>query len=164
MKSNIIFAAALALAPLTVTTANAQDTTAGAAEERTDAQAIQAIHEEWADLIAEKDSAAIGALYAEDAVLMAPGEATVEGAPAIEDRWVRQLTLDGFDFSLTPQQLVVSSSGDLAHDRGSYDFAATLPQGEITDTGKYVLIWQKIDGEWKVIADIFNSDPAKAAE
>ncbi|MFC3627896.1 aldo/keto reductase [Paracoccus angustae] len=87
MKSNIIFAAALALAPLTVTTANAQDTTAGAAEERTDAQAIQAIHEEWADLIAEKDSAAIGALYAEDAVLMAPGEATVEGAPAIEDRY-----------------------------------------------------------------------------
>lgn len=163
MKSNIIFAAALALAPLTVTTAIAQNETA-AAEQGSDAQAIQTIHEEWADLIAEKDSAAIGALYAEDAVLMAPGEATVEGADAIAARWARQLTLDGFDFSLTPQQLVVSASGDLAHDRGSYDFAATLPQGAITDTGKYVLVWQKIDGEWKVIADIFNSDPAKAVE
>ncbi|WBU64278.1 YybH family protein [Paracoccus aerodenitrificans] len=163
MKSNTMFAAALALAPFIGTTAIAQNETA-AAEERTDAQAIQAIHEEWAELIAEKDSAAIGALYAEDAVLMAQGEVAVEGADAIEDRWARQLTLDSFDFSLTPQQLVVSSSGDLAHDRGSYDFAVTLPQGEITDTGKYVLIWQKIDGDWKVIADIFNSDPAKAAE
>ncbi|TKW67351.1 MAG: DUF4440 domain-containing protein [Paracoccus denitrificans] len=163
MKSNTMFAAALALAPFIGTTAIAQNETA-AAEQRSDAQAIQTIHEEWADLIAEKDSAAIGALYAEDAVLMAPGEATVEGAHAIAARWARQLTLDGFDFSLTPQQLVVSSSGDLAHDRGSYDFAAALPQGAITDTGKYVLVWQKIDGEWKVIADIFNSDPADAAE
>ncbi|MEY8831448.1 DUF4440 domain-containing protein [Sedimentitalea sp. XS_ASV28] len=157
-----MFAAALALSPLTLNTAIAQNETA--TEERTDAQAIQAIHKEWAELIAEKDSAAIGTLYAENAVLMAPGEPVVEGAKAIEARWARQLTLDGFDFSLTPQQLVVSSSGDLAHDRGSYDFAATLPQGAITDTGKYVLVWQKIDGDWKVIADIFNSNPADAAE
>ncbi|KGJ02157.1 protein of unknown function [Paracoccus halophilus] len=96
MKSNIIFAAALALTPLAATIAIAQDATAGAAEEHADAQTIQAIHEEWAELIAEKDSAAIGTLYAEDAVLMAPGEAVVEGAAAIEARWARQLTLDGF--------------------------------------------------------------------
>ena len=32
---------------------------------------------------------------------MAPGEVAVEGADAIEARWARQLTLDGFDFSLT---------------------------------------------------------------
>ena len=63
MKSNIIFAAALALAPLFGTMAIAQMQQQGG-EERSDAQAMQAIHAEWAELIAEKDSAAIGALYA----------------------------------------------------------------------------------------------------
>ena len=33
------------------------------------------------------------------------------------------------------------------------------PGGEpLTDTGKYVVVWRKIDGKWKAAADIFNSD------
>ena len=94
---------------------------------------------------------------------MAPGERAVEGSAAIGARWARQLQLKDFKFSLTPQQLEISASSDLAYERGAYDFAATIPQGPITDTGKYVLVWQKVGGEWKVISDIFNSNPAPQA-
>ena len=38
----------------------------------------------------------------------------------------------------------------MALDRGTYRL------GE--DTGKYVVVWRKIGGEWKAAADIFNSD------
>jgi len=31
------------------------------------------------------------------------------------------------------------------------------PRGRIEDKGTYVMIWKKIDGEWKVIVDISNS-------
>lgn len=129
----------------------------------TDEQTILAIHERWAGLIRAKDAAAIERLYADDAVLMAPGERAVAGSAAIGARWARQLQLKDFKFSLQPQQLVVSMSADLAYERGTYNFAATLAQGAITDTGKYVLVWQKARGEWKVISDIFNSNPPAEA-
>lgn len=46
----------------------------------------------------------------------------------------------------------------MTYERGTYDFAATVPQvGPVKDTGKYVLVWQKQDGNWKVISDIFDS-------
>jgi hypothetical protein len=33
------------------------------------------------------------------------------------------------------------------------------PKGKVlTDTGKYVVVWRKVGGEWKAAADIFNSD------
>ena len=140
----------------------AQTAPAAASHRPADEQAIRAIHQRWAGLIQTKDAAAIERLYAGDAVLLAPGEAPVSGSAAIGTRWARQLQLEGFNFSLMPQQLLVSASGDLAQERGAYDFAATLPQGPITDTGKYVLVWQKVGGEWKVVTDIFNSDPAPA--
>ena len=56
----------------------------------------------------------------------------------------------GFDLSFAPEQIVVSSSGDMAMDRGTYRLGP--------ETGKYVVVWRKVDGDWKVAADIFNSD------
>lgn len=43
-------------------------------------------------------------------------------------------------------------------DIGAYDFTSTTPKGPVTDHGKYLVAWKKVKGEWKVGADIFNSD------
>lgn len=162
MRKALFLATALALTPAIPTVTWAQ--TATEASTSADEQAIRDIHTRWAALIQAKDAAAIQQLYGDDAVLMAPGEDEVVGSAAIGARWGRQLQLEGFNFRLNPEQLVISTSGDLAYDRGTYDFAATIPQlGPITDTGKYVLVWQKSGNDWKVISDIFNSDPAPAA-
>ncbi|MDK4740242.1 nuclear transport factor 2 family protein [Rhizobium sp. CNPSo 3464] len=163
MRNALILAAAILLSPALPTMSSAQTAIATEAGTSADKQAINAIHERWAGLLQAKDAAAIEQLYADNAVLLAPGEAAVIGNAAIGARWTRQLQLKDLAFSLHPEQVVVSASGDLAHDRGTYDFAATLPQGPITDKGKYVLVWQKIRGQWKVIADIFNSNPTPPA-
>lgn len=163
MRKELILLAAISFMPLASTTSWAESVAIARADTAADEQAIHAVHDHWAELILGKDAPGIERLYANDAVLMAPGEAAVVGAAAIGARWGRLLGLDDFAFGLNLQQLVVSSSGDLAHERGTYDFAATFPLGAVTDTGKYVLVWQKTGGEWKVIADIFNSDPTPAA-
>ncbi|MFT3688624.1 YybH family protein [Paenirhodobacter sp.] len=163
MRKSLILAAVVAMMPTvsTVSWAQAPEATPVAAA---DEQAIRDIRTRWATLIEAGDAAAIEQLYGANAVLMAPGEDEVVGSAAIGARWGRQLQLEGFSFRLNPEDLIISSSGDLAYDRGTYDFAATIPQvGPITDTGKYVLVWQKISGDWKVISDIFNSDPAPEA-
>ncbi len=36
-------------------------------------------------------------------------------------------------------------------------YANTGPGGEHVDHGKYLAVWMKIDGSWKLVRDIFNS-------
>ena len=60
--------------------------------------------------------------------------------------------------SLTPEDVYALGSGDLAYDVGTYTLSFDGPDGKVTDTGKYVTVWTKVDGEWKVAADIGNSD------
>ena len=69
------------------------------------------------------------------------------------------------DFTMTfgTDQLVLSSPGDMALDRGWYRLSAQGPNGPINDTGKYVVVWRKVDGKWKVASDIFNTDLPTAA-
>ena len=64
----------------------------------------------------------------------------------------------GFDLTFVPEQIIVSSSGDMALDRGTYRLTIAPGGKAQVDTGKYVVVWRKIGGEWKVAADIFNSD------
>ena len=69
----------------------------------------------------------------------------------------------GFDLTFAPEQIVVSASGDMALDRGTYRLAVAPGGTPQTDTGKYVVVWRKIGNEWKAAADIFNSDGPPAA-
>lgn len=123
-----------------------------------DEQAIRGINERWLQLIRAKDSAGIAQLYAEDAAVMPANERAAHGRAAIGEWWNRAMQMPGYELTFQTDQLVLSSSGDMALDRGTYRFAATPSDGAINDTGKYVVLWRKIGGQWKVVADIFNSD------
>ena len=105
-----------------------------------------------------KDAAGIAALYAEDGAVMPPNAPIGKGRPAIQQTWASMMQTPGFDLTFVPEQIIVSSSGDMALDRGTYRLAVA-PNGTVkTDTGKYVVVWRKIGSEWKAAADIFNSD------
>ncbi|MEO6113578.1 MAG: DUF4440 domain-containing protein [Sphingomicrobium sp.] len=123
-----------------------------------DAQAIRTANARWLQLISNKDAAGIGQLYAEDGVALPQNEKAAVGREAIGQWWARQMQTPGYDLTFGTDQLVFSTSGDMALDRGWYRFSAQSPKGSINDTGKYVVVWRKIDGEWKVAADIFNTD------
>lgn len=72
----------------------------------------------------------------------------------------------GFAVSWEPNRVEVSSAGDMGYTVGAYKLTIHDAQGKpVTDRGKYVTVWQKqLDGTWKVVADIFNSDlPAPPA-
>ena len=129
-----------------------------AAAAAADEQAIRAINERWLQLIRAKDASGVAQLYDEDAAVMPANEKAAHGREAIGEWWNRSMQMPGYDLTFQTDQLVLSRSGDMALDRGTYRFAATPPAGPISDTGKFVVVWRKIGGEWKVAADIFNSD------
>lgn len=121
-------------------------------------QAIRGQVAQWLDLVKSKDAAAIAQLYADDGAVMPPNAPIGKGRAAIQHTWASLMATPGFDLTFDPEQIVISSSGDMALDRGTYRLTVAPGGSAHSDTGKYVVVWRKIGGEWKAAADIFNSD------
>lgn len=61
--------------------------------------------------------------------------------------------------------LEVHDMGNFAVESGIY--TASDKEGKVIDTGKYILIWKKQDGVWRIHKDIFNTSmpaPAKVSD
>ena len=134
--------------------ANSVDSAAPTADD----EAIRGQVARWLQLVQSKDAAGIAQLYAEDGAVMPPNGPIGKGRRAIQQTWASMMRTPGFSLTFTPEQIVISSSGDMALDRGTYRLTIA-PLGKVqNDTGKYVVVWRKVDNEWKAAADIFNSD------
>ena len=123
-----------------------------------DEKAIRGQVDHWLQLVKAKDAAAIASLYAEDGAVMPPNAPIGKGRAAIQRTWSSLMQTPGFALTFAPEQIIVSASGDMALDRGTYNLTIAPGGTTQTDTGKYVVVWRKIGGEWKAAADIFNSD------
>jgi ketosteroid isomerase-like protein len=67
--------------------------------------------------------------------------------------------LPGFSIAWRPIKADVSAAGDLGYTAGTYRMTVNDAAGvPVTVNGKYVANWKKVDGEWKVIEYIFNSN------
>jgi ketosteroid isomerase-like protein len=46
--------------------------------------------------------------------------------------------------------------GDTAYEVGKYTLSGD--SGKVNDRGKYIVIWRKVGGQWKLYRDIFNTN------
>ena len=129
-----------------------------AVDDAGDEQAIRGQVDHWLQLVKAKDASGIAEMYAEDGAVMPPNAPIGKGRAAIQRTWASMMRTPGFALTFAPEQIVVSASGDMALDRGTYNLTIAPDGTTQTDTGKYVVVWRKIGGEWKAAADIFNSD------
>ena len=155
----------VALVACSPTKAATDDTAAAApkvdlaAEEK----AIRDLDAQWVNSVAAKDTAAISKLYATDALFMPPNMQALGGRAGAQKGWGGMFSMLGFGLTFGPTKIVVAQAGDIAYDIGTYTFTMTGPKGPVEEKGKYLVVWKKQDGQWKVAADMFNSDgvPAK---
>jgi uncharacterized protein (TIGR02246 family) len=138
--------------------ASVQANTVSAADSAADETAIRGQVDQWLKLIKAKDAAAIAQLYAEDGAVMPPNAPIAKGKADVEKTWASLMNTPGFDLTFAPEVIVIASSGDFALDRGTYRLSVSPSGTPQMDTGKYVVVWRKVGGEWKAAADIFNSD------
>jgi ketosteroid isomerase-like protein len=61
-------------------------------------------------------------------------------------------------YSGTIDAIEVSASGDLAYARGHDKISLRTSEGIVIEAGKWVDIYKKLDGEWKVVVSIGNID------
>jgi len=131
-------------------------------------QAIKDTEAAWGKTTSTaKDSEKAMSFYADDAFIFAPGQPVLTGRDAIRASF--KPASEDPNFTLTPQATRVEAdkSGELGYTQGTYSLTTTDPKTKkpITEKGKYVTVYRKqADGSWKVVADIWNSDPRLPAK
>lgn len=128
------------------------------AQTASDEQQIRDLEQQWAEAVEERDLEAIVGLFAEDGQIMPPNAKSVKGRKPIAEAWQGILDLPELDFSFAPTAVNVAGSGDMAYVIGTYELAYQGEEARVEDAGKYVDVWEKIDGEWKVVIETYNSD------
>jgi uncharacterized protein (TIGR02246 family) len=119
---------------------------------------IRELNAQWVEAIKAKDVEACAAFYSDDGRIMPQNAPAAQGAEAIAKVWKGFFQLKEFALTFEPTRISVAQAGDVAYDIGTYSLAFNSEQGPVRDRGKYVVVWRKVRGDWKVVVDIFNSD------
>jgi uncharacterized protein (TIGR02246 family) len=99
------------------------------------------------------DAAGLAALYTENGQILPPNSDFVTGRQAIQAFW--QGAMDMGIKSVKLETVEVEGYGDTAIEVGKYTLSGEA--GQVLDTGKYIVIFKQVDGQWKLHRDIFNS-------
>lgn len=103
------------------------------------------------------DAASLAALYTADAELLVPGLPRLTGLAAVESFWKTAFSRGKRTFDkVEPVTTVVD--GDLAVEYANWHLSVDDRQGNISrETGKNVLVWKRVNAEWLISLDIWNS-------
>ena len=129
--------------------------------------AIRALDSRFSAAVARLDVVGTAALYAPDATILPPGLPAVHGADAIRTMLASLFTAPGLSITLRPQRIDIAAAGDLATDQGEVEVGMNTAEGPVIEVSKYLEVWRKVDGEWKLMYDTWNANepvaPATAA-
>lgn len=114
---------------------------------------IQGLNDQFAKAFNTGDIAAVATHYTEDAIVLPPGAEMVIGRNAILTFWKSAAEQIG-DIKLTAVDVKPLSS-DAAREIGTFSLRTKGSQPQEI-TGKYVVVWEKVGGDWKLATDIWN--------
>jgi glutathione S-transferase len=116
---------------------------------------IEAAHDLFMAKWPVKDAEGLVALYTEDAVLLPPNapvqtgrEALLSFAKLFMEAGIHNVRLETGEFGYL--------DADQLWERGKYTFFSV--DGKVMDVGKYLIIAKRVDGQWLICRDVFNSD------
>ena len=117
---------------------------------------IQAMEDAYAEASNTKNAEAQVAYYADDANSLAPNRATLVGKEAILAYTKKEMAADTSNDSTIKFEIVdLYADGDLLVEVGR---SITTKTDGSTTTGKYMSVFEKRDGKYICIRDIYNAD------
>ena len=122
-------------------------------------QQIRQLTQDWYDAEIRKDLNAVMGFMAEGIVGEFHGIPLIVGKEGI--RGVMASMLEAMvGITPGPMTIVVSGDGEMAYQFGTSTAVFAGPNGEVDDPQKFLFVWRKLNGEWKVVAGASSSDVA----
>jgi uncharacterized protein (TIGR02246 family) len=125
-----------------------------------DTTAIQELARQFSAAYVRGDADAMTALYTTDAVLFPERSAAITGRDAIRRYWTLPRGRRVTRHVLSPARITVD--GRHAYDHGTFEIAGErdgVAWGPFH--GKYVVVWRREGGAWRMHLDMWNSGPDK---
>lgn len=123
-----------------------------------DEQQIRDLEQQWLDAVEDRNLDAIVDLFASEGRVMPPNAEPAIGPDSVREAWGGILELPELEFSFAPTDISVAESGDVAYVIGTYQLMFGGEEERVQDSGKYVDVWEKVDGEWKVMVEMYSSN------
>jgi len=124
-----------------------------------DKRMIRELDAAWSQSLENKDLDKAMSNYAEDASFLPPDASIVRGKEKIRERFANRMRAPGYSASFVPTKIVISKSGDMAYEVGTFRVMISGEHGEpIVRLGKHLVVWGKRGGQWKVLAESINYD------
>jgi len=122
---------------------------------------IDSANRNFMDLIRKGDSVGLANAYTVDAQMMAPNAPAAAGRKNIQTMisYLLNMGVGSLGFTTTglwgDENMLIEEGID----------SAMSKDGKVIDKGKYIVLWKKEEGKWKLFRDCFNSDwPAPASK
>ena len=115
---------------------------------------IEAANENLTNALAKGDSVTVGNFYTTDAKFLDANAPAVVGRAKIQTLWAGYIKMGATKLKLTT--LEVWGNENLITEEGTYDFKSK--EDKPIGVGKYLVVWKKEDGKWKLHRDMPNSD------
>jgi uncharacterized protein (TIGR02246 family) len=122
-----------------------------------DKAAIRALDAEWSKAATANDFDRVVKFYAKDGSVVWPDQPIATGHKAIRASWKKAFNdAPGMYLDFKPTHIEISSGGDMASDFGLVHFAPNAKPGDTQNTAKYLVVWKREKGAWKVLYDSWN--------
>ena len=109
----------------------------------------------------QRDLEGVMDFIAPHAVFQPPGYSPIVGHEAIRQFYDTQwFKLPFIEISGTPEAIVVGSAGDMAYFDGRSQMVVEISGERTVAAGKYLGVWQKISGKWKLAAISWSANEA----
>jgi uncharacterized protein (TIGR02246 family) len=117
---------------------------------------IQALESSWAAADNARNLNAVAAFYADDAVSLSNNKPMVVGKAAIKKDIEANMVKRPKGSTVSYDVLDVFGNENIVTEVGKSTFKDEA--GKVTSTGKYMAVWEKRNGKFICIRDIYNDD------
>ncbi len=116
---------------------------------------VNQLNDDWIAAVHAKDVGKIEALFAPKSISMDRGKPLFTTPAEIRASFEKSLQDPLFcsTFKGSSDTVEVSASGDFAWNSGPFSYSYTTDSGPQEFVGKWITLWKKIDGQWKIIMD-----------
>lgn len=122
-------------------------------------QTINAANKAWLPAMERQDAAAVAEPYAEDGVFVAATGETAHGRNAIEQLMRDRFAKSGRVVGGTLVQDGTAAAGSMIYEWGHADLElAREGQAPAHVRGRYLTVWQRISGKWRIVRNLSLPD------
>ena len=110
-------------------------------------------------LFEEKNLDGLVERFTSDGTLKLPDAPIVKGHEALRNNYSGVMQLENFSIQLNPYHIEISEKGDMAYALADFKVSFNTPGGSFSDQGTTLMVFKRVNGEWKIAAENLSSGP-----